>query len=82
MQSAEAKGREDLAAHFAYDTDIAPEAAIAALAKAPTASKTEPAPAASASTATLAGLELAVAPAADKKPAPVINHAEIYAARR
>lgn len=82
MQSNEAKGREDLAAHFAYDTDIAPEAALAALAKAPTASKPEPAQTAPAAAATLAGLELATAPAAEKKPAPVINHAEIYAARR
>lgn len=82
MQSNEAKGREDLAAHFAYDTDIAPEAAIAALGKAPTASKAESAQTAPAAAATLAGLELATAPAAEKKPAPVINHAEIYAARR
>ena len=82
MQSNEAKGREDLAAHFAYDTDIAPEAALAALAKAPTASKAESAQTAPAAAATLAGLELATAPAAEKKPAPVINHAEIYAARR
>lgn len=35
MTSAEAKGREELAEHFAYDTDMTVEAATAALAKAP-----------------------------------------------
>lgn len=37
MQSAEAKGREELAEHFAYDTEMSVEAATAALAKAPKA---------------------------------------------
>lgn len=35
MTSDEAKGREDLASHLAYDTETGPEAAIAMLAKAP-----------------------------------------------
>lgn len=35
MTSEEAKGREELAQHFAYETDMAPEAAKAALGKAP-----------------------------------------------
>jgi ATP-dependent protease ClpP protease subunit len=38
MTSEEAKGREDLANHLAYDTDTAAEAAVAMLAKAPKAS--------------------------------------------
>jgi signal peptide peptidase SppA len=41
--SAEAKGREDLAAHFAYDTDMTADAALAALAKAPAAAAAAPA---------------------------------------
>lgn len=35
MNAEEAKGREDLAHHFAFDTDMTPEAAKAALGKAP-----------------------------------------------
>ncbi|WP_201829590.1 S49 family peptidase [Microvirga zambiensis] len=35
LGSDEAKGREDLASHYAFDTDDAPEKAIAAMAKAP-----------------------------------------------
>jgi signal peptide peptidase SppA len=37
LGSEEAKGREDLASHYAFDTDDAPEKAIAAMAKAPKA---------------------------------------------
>jgi signal peptide peptidase SppA len=37
LGSDEAKGREDLASHYAFDTDDAPEKAIAAMAKAPKA---------------------------------------------
>lgn len=43
MTAAEAKGREGLAEHFAYDTEMSVEAAIAALGKAPaTAAAPEP----------------------------------------
>lgn len=45
LSSGEAKGREDLAHHLAFETDITAEAAIAALGKAPKA-LAEPAPAA------------------------------------
>lgn len=38
MASPEAKGREALAEHFAYETDMSVEAAVAALKLAPTAS--------------------------------------------
>jgi ATP-dependent protease ClpP protease subunit len=82
MQAPEAKGREDLAAHFAYETDIAPEAAIKALAKAPTAVANADAAPVAASGETLAGLELAEPVATTKKPAAKLNAAEIYAARR
>ncbi|MBX5015944.1 head maturation protease, ClpP-related [Rhizobium lentis] len=37
MTSAEAKGRESLAEHFAFETEMSAEAAVAALGKAPTA---------------------------------------------
>lgn len=37
MNSKEAEGRKDLAEHFAYETDMSVEAAVAALAKAPAA---------------------------------------------
>ncbi|MFV1851633.1 MAG: S49 family peptidase [Thalassospira sp.] len=37
MTSKEAEGRKDLAEHFAYETDMSVEAAVAALAKAPVA---------------------------------------------
>ena len=43
MTSEEAKGREDLASHFAYDTEMTAEAAVAALGKAPKASESAPA---------------------------------------
>ncbi|WP_404291530.1 head maturation protease, ClpP-related [Microvirga sp. RSM25] len=42
MTADAAKGRQDLAEHFAYETDMTAEAAIAALAKAPTAAATPP----------------------------------------
>lgn len=44
MTSPEAKGREALAEHFAYETDMSVEAAIAALKLAPVASADEAAP--------------------------------------
>jgi ATP-dependent protease ClpP protease subunit len=81
MQAPEAKNREDLAAHFAYETDIAPEAAIKALAKAPTASANEPARATE-PVASIAGLELASPVAETKKPGAKLNANAIYAARR
>lgn len=43
MASEEAKGREDLASHFAYDTEMTADAAIAALGKAPKAAVAAPA---------------------------------------
>lgn len=81
MQAPEAAGREKLAEHFAYETDFAPEAAIKAMAAAPTASKSEPKGAAPAGT-TIAGLELAAPVASAKKDAPALDHSAIYAARR
>lgn len=42
MTADAAKGREKLAEHFAYETDMTAEAALAALAAAPTAAATEP----------------------------------------
>lgn len=42
LGSEEAKGREDLAQHFAFSTDMPAEAAVAALAKAPKAAAPEP----------------------------------------
>ncbi|WP_024275971.1 head maturation protease, ClpP-related [Hyphomicrobium sp. 802] len=81
LQAPEAKGREQLAAHFAYETDFAPAAAIAAMATAPTASATEPARASAPGTV-IAGLELAAPVASAKKDAPALDHTAIYAARR
>lgn len=43
LGSEEAKGREDLAQHFAFDSDLPAEASVAALAKAPKAAVPEPA---------------------------------------
>lgn len=42
MTSEEAKGREELATHFAYDTEMTAEAAVAALGKAPKATAAAP----------------------------------------
>ncbi len=42
MAAPEAEGRKDLAEHFAYDTEMTAEAAVAALAKAPKAAAAAP----------------------------------------
>lgn len=71
LNHAEATGREDLAKHLAFDTALAPEAAIAMLGKAPkvaaapsptTVPQTPPA-------ATVAGLEVLTPPAPQNKTA-------------
>lgn len=81
VNSDEAKGRGDLAAHLAHETDMTADAAAALLAKAPTQAAA-PAPTVENATATLAGLELA-APAAPAKPqAKRIDTSAIYAQRR
>lgn len=83
MNSTEAKGREALAEHFAYDTDWTPEAAIAALVKAPKAAAAAPEEITlAAPVASIAGLELAEPISPIAKKAPVINSAEIYNSRR
>ncbi|WP_409560202.1 head maturation protease, ClpP-related [Hyphomicrobium sp. MC8b] len=81
LQAPEAKGREQLAAHFAYETDFAPAAAIAAMATAPTASAAEPARTSAPGTV-IAGLELAAPVASAKKETSALDHTAIYAARR
>ena len=80
--SPEAKGREDMAAHLADETDMTAEAAIALLAKAPKAEVKAAEMSAAPAVATLAGLELA-APAAPAAPAVnKIDVSSVYATRR
>ncbi len=59
--SEEAKGRESLAEYFAFDTDMAPEAALAALSKSPKAAAQEAKPAADAQWGSYATRRLAAA---------------------
>lgn len=81
VNSDEANGRGDLAAHLAHETDMTAEAAIALLAKAPkAAASTEINP--QEPTSTLAGLELASPPAPAKPQAKKIDASAIYAQRR
>lgn len=82
MNSAEAKGRESLAEHFAYETDWTPETAIAALTKAPKAAAAPTVTPLPAPTATIAGLELDAPVSPIAKKASAINSAEIYNSRR
>lgn len=82
MNSAEAKGRESLAEHFAYETDWTPETAIAALTKAPKAAAGPTVTPLPAPTATIAGLELDAPVSPIAKKASAINSAEIYNSRR
>ena len=87
LASDEAKGRQDLAEHLAYETEMTAEAAIAALAKAPAATATAAKPADespegyAARRTAAAGL---AAPGAQPagKPKASINRGEIYALRR
>lgn len=79
MAHAAAEGRADLAAHLAYDTDMAVEAAAALLDKAPKAQAAPAAPAAIGET--MMGLELA-APVATKSAAKTVDAKSVYDRRR
>lgn len=79
LTHAAAEGRADLAAHLAFDTDMAVDAAAALLDKAP---KAQAAPAAPAATGeTMMGLELA-APVATKSAAKPVDSKSVYDRRR
>lgn len=77
---AAAEGRADLAAHLAFDTDMAVETAAALLDKAPKAQSAASAPPA-AQGETMMGLELA-APVASKSAAKPVDHKSVYDRRR
>ncbi|MCE6073395.1 Clp protease ClpP [Agrobacterium vitis] len=90
LASDEAKGREELAEHFAHDTDMSAEAALAALAKAPKAEQQEQPepkptpPSASYEQQRLAAANLAMPGASQPsaKSGPKINATDIYKMRR
>jgi hypothetical protein len=87
MASDEAKGRQELAEHFAYETDMTAEAAIAALAKAPTAAAAPERPSEEESPEGYAARRTAAAGLAapghqpERKPKASLNRSEIYASR-
>lgn len=80
--SEEAKGREALAHHFAFDTDLTPEACIAALAVAPKADAKADDQSQSYEEQRIAAASLASPGAAKKAAKATIDYSAIYAARR
>lgn len=81
VNSDEAKGRSDLAAHLAHETDMTAEDAVKLLARAPKDVEAKEIKSEDPS-ATLAGLELAAPPAPAKPQAKAISAGAIYAQRR
>jgi ATP-dependent Clp protease, protease subunit len=85
MTCEEAKGREGLAQHFAYETEMTAEAAVSALAKAPKADAAPPTPTNDADPAAYEQSRVQAAGQAQPsapRPKATINRSEIYASRR